>query len=204
QQLSRAQRIGHHDGDGQAGIPSGQLTDDFGVRQCREALAPILLGNDQPEEAFGLDVLPCFRREILVLRGDAPVVHQCAKRFGLFVQKRLFLDGEGGAPIRKQHAPLRFTAEELTFPPYGSSVQRFLLGIRDGGHYLAVHPVYASGQVFLSPRFVGEDNSGSDDDDQQQRDKQVHKVSILSSYVGSPGGGPCTIPVNASGGDTSG
>src|SRR5690606_33671020 len=80
----------------------------------------------------------------------------------------------------------------------------FLLGIRDGGHYLAVHPVYASGQVLLSPRFVGEDNSGSDDDDQQQRDKQVHKVSILSSYVGGPGGGPCTIPVNASGGDTSG
>ena len=132
QQFGRAQRIGHHGGHGRAGAARGDLRDDGGMCQCREAEPAILFRDDHAEELLVLQVLPGGGLQILVDVHDVPVVDHPAERLCLIRQKGLFGRAEGGHGQGQPLLPVRGPLEQVGFPPGVARFQGLLLGIAHG------------------------------------------------------------------------
>src|SRR5687768_13162958 len=101
------------------------------MRQRAESLAAVLLGDDHPEEALVLDVLPGLRRQIAQLARHLPVVDHAAQRLDRAVDECLFLGAEARRGKCKELAPVRSAAEEIALPPYRAGVERFAFGLGD-------------------------------------------------------------------------
>ena len=128
-QLGCAQRIrNHHDGrDGRAGCL------DFGhdgrAGQYRKALAAVLLGDQQGEEAIFCQEVEHGIRHLARARHLPGVAHRNQLLAGA-VQKRLFLGRELAVVLCEQRLEVRIAFEELAFGPDIASLQCLTLGIR--------------------------------------------------------------------------
>ena len=127
QQLGRTERVGHHHGAGQVTAAGGEFHHDLRVGVGGEALAAVFLGDDQGEEAFGLDVVPGGGRQVHAL-GDIPLADQGAEGFGRAVEEGLFFIREARLRIAEQGVPVRPAAEQLAVPPDGAGVDGVALG----------------------------------------------------------------------------
>ncbi|MNT14954.1 hypothetical protein D3C72_1499820 [compost metagenome] len=97
----------------------------------REAFAAIFLGNDQGEEALGLDMGPSRGRQVQIL-ADLPVADHGAKLLGGAVDERLLLFCQRGCRVVEQGLPVGAATEQFTIPPHGAGVDGLAFGLRHG------------------------------------------------------------------------
>ena len=91
---------------------------------------PYFFWNDHAEKTVRLDELPHLWRQIMQLARNGPLVEHAAELFNRSGKKSFFLGVEFRLGVSQQFVPVRGSAEQLSFPPYGSRIQRFLLGLR--------------------------------------------------------------------------
>ena len=128
QQFGGAEGVGDHHGGGQVTAAGREFHGDLGVGIGGEALATVLLGNDQGEEAMGLDVFPGLRRQVHGL-ADFPVADHGAEFFGGAVDERLLFLGQLRLGVGQQFVPVRAATEQLAVPPHGTGINRIALGL---------------------------------------------------------------------------
>jgi hypothetical protein len=101
------------------------------VRERRETEAPVLLRDDHAEKAALPDELPRARGQVIQLVRHLPVVDHAAELLHRSVEKAALFVSEARRRKREQLLPIRPAAEELTLPPHGAGIERFLLSLRD-------------------------------------------------------------------------
>lgn len=128
QQLGRAEGVRHHHRRGQVAATGGELHHYLRVGEGGEALAAVLLGNDQAEEAVLLDEGPGFFRQVHAL-ADVPVADHGAEFFGRAVDEGLLFFGELRLGVVEQFLPVRAAAEQFAIPPHGARLDGLALGV---------------------------------------------------------------------------
>ena len=104
-----------------------------------EFQATVLFLNDHCEEAVFFQVGPQLRRQVSHLVGDSKVVSHAARFFNRAINKRLFFGGQLWTRVVMQLFPVRVAAEQVAFPPGGTSINRFFLSARHRRHHFAEH-----------------------------------------------------------------
>ena len=130
QQFGRPERVRHDHGRGDGSGAARDLHDDGGVRVRRELEAAVLLGDDHRPEAFLLDEVEDFGRQVGAAVRDVPVVDHPAELFAGPVDERLFLRRERRRLGRQQLVPVGSAGEQLAVPPDGAGLERLALGVR--------------------------------------------------------------------------
>jgi hypothetical protein len=105
QQLARSERVGNHDRHRHGDAAAGQLGDDGGVGDGREAQAAVLLGDDHAEEAVPAQEGPDLLGQIAALR-DLPVVEHRAELLDGTVEEGLLRRRELAGREGEQLAPV--------------------------------------------------------------------------------------------------
>eukprot|EP00968_Pinguiococcus_pyrenoidosus_P008266 scaffold578_cov243-Pinguiococcus_pyrenoidosus.AAC.9 len=139
EQLARAQRVGHHDGDRGGARAGADLLHHLRVAVSGEAEAAVLLGNDHAEELLLANELPHVRRQVSRPR-DLIVVHHRAQLLHLVVHERLLLRAQRHLVLLLQGRQGRLAAEDVSVEANGAGVQRRLLRGADLGHHLHKGP----------------------------------------------------------------
>ncbi len=130
-QFGGPERIRHHNRNARGGVACGKLLNHLRVRVCGKSQAAVLAWNDHAEEAPVLDELPDFRRQIVQLMGDLPVVADAAQLLHRTVQESLLVRGQARLRRPEQLVPVRFTAEQFAVPPNRSGIKRLLFRLRN-------------------------------------------------------------------------
>ncbi len=171
QQLGRAERIGHHDGDGGGHAAAGELHHHRRMRPVAETLATELRRDGQPEEAFLAQRLPHGRRQIGIEVRDAPVVELRAQPLDRTVQKGLLVVAQRLVGKAAEPFPVRLAGEQLALPPHAAGLHRLALGIRQRRQLLAVEVQHARGYILASP-VIGKQQHSHGQPQQPQRQCQ--------------------------------
>ena len=137
QQFGRPQRIRHHHRHRRRAAARGDLGHHGRLRLRGEFQPAVFLRDDHAEEAFVLDELPGFRRQVLARMGDIPVVHHRAQLFDFVVEECLLALAQPGLGQGQQLSPVRIAAEQFAVPADRTGVQRLLFGLRNLRQYFA-------------------------------------------------------------------
>ena len=132
-QLARAQRVGHHDGDGGHDGMAGDVADHLGMGVGGEAEPAVLLRDDHAEEALFAQEVPGFGRQVGGVVVDFPAIHHPAEFAAGAVDEGLFLVGQGRRLHRSQHRPVGLAREQLGLEMHVAGIDGLGLGIRQGG-----------------------------------------------------------------------
>ena len=122
QEFGGSERIRHHHRNACRGVAGGKFLYHLRMRVCGKSQATVLARDDHAEKTFVLDELPDFRRQIVQLMGDLPVVADAAQLFHRTFQESLLVRGQARLRRAEQLAPVRSAAEQLTVPPYRSGI----------------------------------------------------------------------------------
>ena len=107
------------------------------MRVGAEVPAAVFLGNDQAEEALGLQIVPDFLGQILVLVVDLPLIEHFTQFLDFVIQERLLVLGELGEIHLGKVIPVGLAAEQLRLEPGGAGLDGLALGVADRRHHLA-------------------------------------------------------------------
>ncbi len=130
QQFAGAERIRHGHGGRHGRAAARQFHQHAGVRVSGKLEAAVPLRDDHREEAFLLEKVPDFGREVGATVGDVPVVDHAAQFLARAVDERLLFGREPGRLGRQQLVPVRSAGEQLTVPPHGAGFERLSFRVR--------------------------------------------------------------------------
>ncbi len=139
EQFGRAQRVGHHHGDGAGHAARGDLRHHPGVADVRELEPAIGFGDDHAEEAVLLEEGPDLRRQVALL-DHVPVVEPAAQFLDRAVDEGLLLGADRRDLERQQLVPVGAAGEQVGVPPHRAGLERDALGIAQLGQDLGHAP----------------------------------------------------------------
>ena len=129
QQFARAERVRHHGGDRRADRARRQFADHFRMGVSGKSQPAILLGNDHREEFARFQEIPDFRRQVVPLPIDLPVVEHAAELFDGAGEELLFLRRQLRRREGQKLPPIGIAGEQLGIPPDVAGLDGFALGI---------------------------------------------------------------------------
>ena len=134
-QLTWPQRIWHHDdGDNVRGA-RGDLANDQRLRLGRESKAAMLLGDEHPEEAVLLDVVPDVLGNLRLGMAHLPIVDHAAKLFRRTTEEGLLFGRQHNGCDGSQLVPVRRSRKQLRVETDGARLQCLALCVGDLGHH---------------------------------------------------------------------
>ncbi len=169
QQFGRAEGVGHHHGGGQVAAARGELHRNLGVGVGREAFAAVFLGNDQREEAMGLDVFPGSGRKVHGL-ADFPIADHCTEFFGGAIDECLLFFGQLRLGVGQQLVPVGAATEQFAVPPHGAGIDRVALGFGHRRQHFLKPAEQRLGEVL--PAQVRQQQGQGNDGDHHPEDQQ--------------------------------
>ncbi len=146
QQLTGAQRVGHHGGHGGGAGAAGDLAHDPALGVGPKVSTTKLLGDDQAQEALVFQELPGLFGQILPMMVDVELIEHGAELFHFIIEEALLFLGQLGQTDLREFVPVGPAAEQVFFPPGGARLQRFTLGGAHARHGFAQHLEHRLGQ----------------------------------------------------------